>query len=131
MAARWRAAKVREAVASWPRCNLHVKHGVNGLLATDRLLLANNIVRVVKDASLLSSLRAGAAAEATTPQMGDPNGASLVYHPNPDPDSNPNCNPNIKPNHHPNPNQARCSVPSSPRTSPCAAPAVPPAGTGT
>lgn len=59
------------------KCNMHVEEGVNGLLAPDRHALAANIVRVVKDATLLGKLREGAASSAKAPQLADPNARML------------------------------------------------------
>ena len=59
------------------KCNMHVEEGVNGLLAPDRHALASNIVRVVKDAGLLRTLREGAARSSTAPQLADPNAKML------------------------------------------------------
>lgn len=59
------------------KCNMHVREGVNGLLAPDRHALASNIVRVIQEPSLLATLRDGAQQSSTAPQLADPNAKML------------------------------------------------------
>merc|ERR1719240_2607804 len=59
------------------KCNMHVRHGFNGLLAPDRHALASNIVRVITEPSLLATLREGAKQSSGAPQLVDPNAKML------------------------------------------------------
>ena len=59
------------------KCNMHVREGVNGLLAADRYGLADNIVRIVREPPLLRTLTQGAVESSRAPQLADPNAKML------------------------------------------------------